>query len=184
MERILKEADKKMEEVVSSLKHEFATIRTGRASPGLLEHIKVEYYGTYVPLNQLANISIPEARLININVWDKDAVKSVSKAIMNTNLGIMPAVDGNTIRLQIPPLTDERRKVLDKMVKQIAEEKKASIRKIRHDAYHKIDQQKKNKEIGEDDAFRLKDEVQRITDSYIEKIDVVLSEKEKEIMER
>jgi len=180
---MIKEAKERMEKVVSSCKDELSRIRTGRASTALVEHIKVECYGSLFPLNQLASISIPEARQILITPWDKTQEKAITKAIMNANIGLFPTSDGEVIRLNIPALTDERRKELDKAIRALAEEKRVAIRNIRHELNHKIDERKKNKEIGEDDAFRLKDEIQKETDIYISKIDKLLQEKEKEIIE-
>ncbi|MEW6679718.1 MAG: ribosome recycling factor [bacterium] len=183
MEKVINDAREKMEGVVKSCKDELSHIRTGRASPSLIEHIKVECYGSFLPINQLASISIPEAKQIVIQPWDKAQEKAITKAIMNANIGLHPTSDGEVIRLIIPPLTDERRKELDKMVKALAEEKRVAIRNIRHELNHKIDERKKNKEMGEDDAFRLKDEIQKETDGYIKRIDELLLQKEKEIKE-
>lgn len=184
MEKIIKEAEERMERLITSCKDELKTIRTGRASASLIEHIKVECYGSFLPINQLANISIPDPRQIVIQPWDKAQEKAITKAIMNANIGLNPISDGEVIRLNIPSLTDERRKKLDKMVKGLAEEKRVAIRNIRHETNHKIDAMKKNKEIGEDMAFTLKDKIQKDTDEYIIKIDKLLYEKEKEIMEK
>lgn len=180
---IIKEAKDRMEKVVASCKEELSHIRTGRASAALIEHIKVECYGTVLPINQLASISIPDARQIVIQPWDKTQQNAITKAIMNANIGLTPISDGEVIRLNIPSLTDERRRELDRTIKAIAEEKRVVIRNIRHELNHKIDTMKKGKEIGEDMAFILKDEIQKETDLYIIKINKLLAEKEKEIIE-
>ncbi|MEW6680940.1 MAG: ribosome recycling factor [bacterium] len=183
MEKIIKEAKERMEKVVSSCKDELSHIRTGRASASLVEHIKVECYGSLLPLNQVASISIPEARQIVIQPWDKTQELAITKAIMNSKLGLHPTSDGEVIRLNVPALTGERKKELDKTIRALAEEKRVVIRNIRHELNHKIDAMKKNKEIGEDSVFTLKDEIQKETDEYIVKIDALLLQKEKEIIE-
>lgn len=180
---IIKEVCERMEKAVLSCRDEISHIRTGRASSALIEHIKVECYGSLFPINQLASISIPDVKQIVIQPYDKTQEKAITKAIMNANIGLTPISDGAVIRLNVPPLTDERRMQLDKMVKALAEEKRVNIRNIRHEINHKIDTMKKNKEIGEDMVFTLKDEIQKETERYIIKIDRLLSLKEKEIME-
>ncbi|MBU1261348.1 ribosome recycling factor [bacterium] len=183
MEKITSKAREKMEEVIKATEHEFSTIRTGRASPLLLANIKVEYYGSSMLINQLASISVPEARLILIQPWDKGANEAICKAILAGNLGFSPNTDGEVIRVPIPALTEERRHELDKMVKHKAEEHRVAIRNIRRDINHEIDGMKQNKEISEDMSFSLKDEIQELVDEHIGKIDKILAEKEKEIME-
>ncbi len=183
MEILKKEAKEKMEKAVSSCKEELSHIRTGRASAALIDHIKVECYGSFLPINQLASISIPEAKQIVIQPWDKTQELAITKAIMNANIGLYPTSDGEVIRLNIPQLTNERIRELDKVIKALAEEKRVVIRNIRHELNHKIEQAKKNKEIGEDMAFTLKDEIQKETAEYITKIDRLLQDKEREILE-
>ncbi len=183
MEKTVRETREKMEEAIKATEHEFSTIRTGRASPLLLANIKVDYYGSSMLINQLASVSVPEARLILIQPWDKKANEAICKAIQAANLGIVPNTDGETIRLPIPSLTEERRHELDKMVKHKAEEHRITIRNTRKDINHEIDKMKQNKDISEDMSFSLKDEIQKIVDEYIVKIDKLLMEKEKEIRE-
>ncbi|MFH1784189.1 MAG: ribosome recycling factor [bacterium] len=175
--------EEKMQKSLEKTKHEFAGIRTGRASSALLSDIKVEYYGTHVPINQVANIAIPEARLIEIKPWDKAALGEIEKAILKSQLGINPNNDGKMLRLSIPSLTEERRKELVKMVKKMGEEAKVSMRNIRREANDALMKHKDKKEITEDDYFKAHEHAQKVTDQYIKKIDEVLEGKEKEIME-
>jgi ribosome recycling factor len=183
MEKIVKEIREKMEGIVKATEHELSTVRTGRASPLLLANIKVDYYGSLMLINQLASVSIPEARLILIQPWDKKANEAICKAILAANLGITPNTDGEVIRIPIPALTEERRHELDKMVKHKAEEHRIGIRNVRRDMNREIDRMNQNKEISEDMSFSLKDEIQKIADEHIKKIDKILLEKEKEIYE-
>jgi ribosome recycling factor len=183
MEKIVNEAREKMEGIVKATEQELSTVRTGRASPLLLANIKVDYYGSLMLINQLASVSIPEARLILIQPWDKKANEAICKAILAANLGITPNTDGEVIRIPIPALTEERRHELDKMVKHKAEEHRITIRNVRRDINHEIDKMNQNKEISEDMSFSLKDEIQKIADEYMKKIDKILLEKEKEIHE-
>jgi len=183
MEKIVSETREKMGGIVKATEYELSTVRTGRASPLLLANIKVEYYGSLMLINQLASVSIPEARLIQIQPWDKKANEAICKAILSANLGISPNTDGEVIRIPIPALTEERRHELDKMVKHKAEEHRVTIRNVRRDINHEIDRMNQNKEISEDMSFSLKDEIQKIADEYIKEIDKILAEKEKEIRE-
>lgn len=183
MEKTVRETREKMEEIVKATEHELSTVRTGRASPLLLANIKVEYYGSSMLINQLASVSIPEARLILIQPWDKKSNDAICKAIQAANLGISPNTDGEVIRVPIPALTEERRHELDKMVKHKAEEHRVAIRNVRRDINHEIDGRKQNKEISEDMSFSLKNEIQLLVDEHISKIDKILVEKEKEIRE-
>ena len=182
MEEILEEAEKKMQKTVESISGQLARLRTGKASPALLEGIKVDYYGTPTPINQIASISTPEPRLIVIHPWDKSAVAAIEKAIQSSDLGLNPNSDGTVIRIPIPPLTEERRKELLKVAKNIAEEGKVAIRNIRRETIEKIKKMQKDGEIPEDDSYRLQDKVQDLTEKYTKKIDEILKNKEEEIM--
>jgi len=168
---------------IEALKKEFASIRTGRASLALLDGIVVNYYGASTPLQQLASMNIPESRLIAIQPWDPKIIPDIEKAIMKSDLGITPVNDGRMIRIQIPLLTEERRKQLVKIVKKKAEETKVAIRNVRRDSIEEIKKLEKEKHLSEDDVKRAQDEIQKITDSFITKVDEVLTHKEKEIME-
>lgn len=172
-----------MEKVISHLKKEYDRVRTGRASPALLDGIKVDYYGTPMPLNQVANISVPEPRLITIQPWDKGIMGEIEKAIQRSDLGLTPMNDGKVIRIAIPPLTEERRKELVKLVKKIAEERKVDLRNHRREANETLKELKKDKVITEDELFRYQEEVQKITDSYVEQVELLMEQKEKEILE-
>ena len=182
MEEILEEAEKKMQKTVESISGQLARLRTGKASPALLEGIKVDYYGTPTPINQIASISTPEPRLIVVHPWDKSAVAAIEKAIQSSDLGLNPNSDGTVIRIPIPPLTEERRKELLKVAKNIAEEGKVAIRNIRRETIEKIKKMQKDGEIPEDDSHRLQDKVQDLTEKYTKKIDEILKNKEEEIM--
>lgn len=179
---LLSETEKNMKKTVEVVNKEFATLRAGRATPSLLEKISVNYYGTPTPINQMANITAPEARLLVIQPWDKTALPEMEKAILKSDLGITPISDGNVIRLTVPQLTKERRMELAKVVKKKAEEGRVAIRNLRRDANDSLKNQQKNGEISEDEQRRLQDEVQKLTDKYIKEIDAVLAAKEKEIM--
>ncbi len=183
IDEIMKNSDTKMNKSLSLLAQELAKLRTGRASPALLEAIKVEYYGSQLPLNQVATISIPEPRLIIIQPWDKTALPNVEKAIFKSAIGLTPSNDGNVIRLSIPPLTSERREELIKLTMRMAEEAKVAIRNVRRDANNEIKKLEKEKNISEDIAFKTQEKVQHATDEYIKKVDGVQKEKEKEIRE-
>jgi ribosome recycling factor len=172
-----------MEKAVESLKHEFTIIRTGRASISLLEGIRVPYYGTQVPVNQVANIVIPEIRLIEIKPWDKSILPEIEKAILKSDLGLNPLNDGKIIRLKIPPLTEERRRELVKIIEKIAEDHRVELRNIRRQAKDELKELETKKVISEDEKFKAIEKINQITNEYIEKIDEVLKHKEKEIME-
>ena len=172
-----------MGKAVQSLKKELDRVRTGRASLSLLDGIRVDYYGTLTPLDQMASLSVPESRLITIQPWDTSVIKDIEKAILASSLGLTPSSDGKLIRIAIPPLTEERRKELVKVVHQMCEDHKVGIRNVRRDSNDMIKNLKKEGEISEDDAFKGQDQIQKITDEYIEKIDVIYKEKEKEILE-
>ncbi len=180
---VVKTAKAKMEKAIKALEKEFAHVRTGRATPALLDGIKVSYYGSEMPLDQVATISVPEARTIAIQPWDVNVLPEIEKAILASELGLTPTNDGKIIRVAVPPLTEERRKELVKLVKKMGEEAKVAIRNIRRDANEKLKKQKKAKEISEDEQFRLQDEVQKLTDSFTKQVDQVVGDKEKEILE-
>ncbi len=182
-EQIFQKFKDEMEKTISSLEKSFSRVRTGRASVSLLDGIKVDYYGTPTPIAQVATLSIPESRLIVIAPWDATAIGAIEKAIQKSDLGLMPSSDGKIIRLAIPQLTEERRKELVKVVKKMAEEGKVKLRNERRDANEELKDLKKNNKMAEDELFSAQDEVQKLTDRYIEKTDKILAAKEKEIME-
>src|SRR5579862_5125965 len=173
----------RMDKAVSDLQHEMASIRTGRASLGILDHIRVDYYGTPTPLNQLANLHVPEPSLITIQPWDVSQIGPIEKAIRSSDLGLNPANDGKVIRLPIPPLTEERRKELVKKLHAAAEHHRVSVRNIRRDGNEAVKKLAKDKKITEDDDKKAHDEIQKLTDLYMDKIDAASKTKEKEIME-
>ena len=175
--------NEEMVKSLDSLKREFSKVRTGRASISLLDGIKVDYYGTQTPLNQLATLSVPEPRLITIQPWDATVIKEIEKAIMKSDLGLTPVNDGKIIRVSIPPLTEQRRVELVKVVKKMAENGKVSIRNHRRDINEDLKQKKKDKEVSEDEFFKGQKGVQDITDDYIKKCDELTQAKEKEILE-
>lgn len=180
---ILLDADERMDKSVEAFDRELVHIRTGRATPNLLDGIKVEYYGGEVPLNQVASISIPEPRSITIQPWEKGMAAKIEKAILKSELGITPMNDGSFIRLTIPQLTGERRRVLVKMVRKMAEDARIAIRNIRRDANEQLKKAEKSSDISEDESKRALNEVQKLTDKHIEDIEESLAAKEKEIME-
>jgi ribosome recycling factor len=182
-ELIFEELKEGMEKAMGALEKSFSKVRTGRASLSLLDGIRVEYYGTLTPLNQVASLSTPESRLIVISPWDSSVLGAIEKAIQKSDLGLMPSNDGKLIRLAIPVLTEERRRELVKVVRKMAEECKVKQRNARRDANEQLKALKKDNEISEDELYNLQDEVQQMTDRYIEKTDAVLVTKEKEIME-
>ena len=173
----------RMEKALTDLQHEMASIRTGRASLGILDHLRVDYYGTPTPLNQLANLHVPEPSLITIQPWDVSQIGPIERAIRVSDLGLNPANDGKIIRLPIPPLTEERRKELVKRLHGVAEHHRVSLRNIRRDANEASKKLLKDKKITEDDDKRAHDEIQKLTDGYIEKLDHAVKGKEKEILE-
>lgn len=183
IEEIKKGTDEKMKKSLSLFSQELAKLRTGRASPALLEGIRVEYYGSQLPLNQVATISIPEPRLIIIQPWDKTALPNIEKAIFKSSVGLTPNNDGNVIRLAVPPLTTERREELIKLTLRMAEETKVAVRNIRRDSNNEIKKLEKDKTISEDVSFKAQQDIQHSTDQYIHKVDEVQKEKEKEIRE-
>ena len=180
---LYQDTEDKMEKTMESLGRELATIRTGRASLSILDGISLDYYGTQSPLNQVATLSVPESRLIVIQPWDPSVIKEIEKAIMRSDLGLTPNNDGKVIRIPIPPLTEERRMQLVKVVKRHGEECKIAIRNIRRDAISDAKEFEKEKTISEDELHRAQDEIQKITDRFIEKVDEFIERKEKEILE-
>ncbi len=183
IEDIKKDAAERMGKSVESLRVELLKIRTGRAHTSLLDHIMVEYYGSDVPLNQVANLGVEDARTLVVSPWEKDMVQKVEKAIMNSDLGLNPATAGTVIRVPLPPLTEERRKDMIRIVRSEAENGRIAIRNIRRDAINDFRELLKEKEIGEDDERRAADDVQGLTDKYVAQIDALLAEKESELME-
>jgi ribosome recycling factor len=183
LEDIYKDTEIQMQKTLDLLIHDYAGIRTGRASVGLLDGITVEYYGTQTPLNQVATLSVPESSLIVIQPWDVSIIKAVEKAILRSDLGITPSNDGKVIRLAVPPLTEERRKQLAKLVKKKAEEKKIAIRQVRRESNDVLKSLEKEKEITEDNRHVGQEQIQKITDKFIQTIDEVTANKEKEILE-
>jgi ribosome recycling factor len=180
---IYEDAQDRMQKALDTLDRDYKRLRTGRASITLVDGIRVDYYGTSTPLNQLATLTIPEPRTIMIQTWDTSVVGDVEKAILRSELGLTPISDGKIIRINIPPLTAERRRDLVKVIRKMAEENKVAVRNIRRDLNEMIKELKKEKEISEDDQFRAQEEIQTITDDFIKKIDAVYGNKEKEILE-
>jgi ribosome recycling factor len=179
----LGEATARMKKSVEATRNEFATVRTGRASPHLLDRIEVDYYGTRTPLRQLAQISATEARLLTITPYDKNSIKAIEKSILESDVGLTPSNDGTVIRLQIPELTEERRRELVKVVHGIAEQGRVGIRNIRRDVMHDLRELKSEGEVGSDDEHRAESELQKLTDSHVSEIDTALAGKEEEILE-
>ncbi len=180
MDIIFSKAQEGMEKSIQSLKKDLNSVSTGRATPNLLDAVRVESYGNVMPLNQISNVSVPDASTISIQPWDKGMVSAIEKAISAANLGFTPKVDGGVIRINVPKLTEERRKDLTKLVKKYGEDKKISIRNVRRDA---LDEVKKRKdEFSEDESKKFSDKVQTLTDDFVKKIDLLVFEKENEIM--
>ena len=180
---IYQETRERMDKSVAALKNELKRVRTGRASLSLLDGIRPDYYGQSTPLNQMATLAVPESRLITIQPWDVSVIKEIEKAILKSDLGLTPSNDGKIIRITIPPLTEERRKELVKVVHKMCEDSKVAVRNIRRDSNDLLKGLKKDGDISEDDAFRAQENVQKITDEYTSGIDDVYIEKEKEILE-
>ena len=180
---IFEDTRDRMGKSLEALKNEFKRVRTGRASLNILDGIRVDYYGTLTPLNQMASLSVPESRLILIQPWDVSVIKDIEKAILKSDLGLTPSSDGKLIRIAIPPLTEDRRKELVKVVHKMAEEHKIAVRNVRRDSNEMLKSLKKDGDISEDDAFKAQDTVQKITDEYVALIDDVYKDKEKEILE-
>lgn len=183
IEEIKKDASERMDKSVAALRQEFTKIRTGRAHTSLLDHITVEYYGSEVPLNQVANVNVEDSRTLTVTPWEKPMVQPIEKAIMKSDLGLNPATAGTIIRVPLPPLTEERRKDMIRLVRQEAEGGRVAIRNIRRDAISDIKDLMKEKMIGEDDERRGEDEIQVITDKHVAAIDELLAQKESDLME-
>jgi ribosome recycling factor len=183
LDEIYLDLDERMGKAVETLETEYKKLRTGRASISLVDAIRVDYYGSSTPLNQLATLTIPDPRSIAIQPWDVSVIGEIEKAILKSDLGLTPMNDGKAIRINIPPLTAERRRDLVKVVKKRAEESKVAVRNIRRDTNEKIKELKKDKKVSEDEQFRAQDEIQKTTDEYVKKIDAVCGAKEKEILE-
>jgi ribosome recycling factor len=179
----LDEANGRMKKSVESTRGELATVRTGRASPHLLDRIEIDYYGAVTPLKQLAQVSASEARLLTITPYDKSSIKAIEKSILESDVGLTPSNDGNVIRLQIPELTEERRKELVKVVHNIAEQGRVAVRNIRRDVMHDLRELKSEGEVGSDDEHRAETELQKLTDARVGEIDGMLAGKEQEILE-
>jgi ribosome recycling factor len=180
---IKKDAIERMQKCVVALKNELKRLRTGRAHPSLLEHIRVEYYGNEVPINQVANVALEDARTITVTPWEKQMVQAIEKAIMKSDLGLMPATAGTVIRVPMPPLTEERRRDLAKVVRHEAENARVAVRNVRRDVLGDVKDLLKEKLISQDDDRRAQDDIQKLTDKYVGEIDQVLAEKEKELMQ-
>jgi len=183
IDELLKDAGERMSRSVAATRNEFSSVRTGRASPHLLDRIEVDYYGARTPLKQLANISASEARLLTVTPYDKSSIKSIEKSIMESDVGLTPSNDGNVIRLSIPELTEERRKELVKIVKNLAEEGRVSVRNVRRDIMHDLRELKQEGEVGTDEERRAESELQKLTDARVAEIDDFLAGKEEEILE-
>jgi ribosome recycling factor len=178
-----KEARAQMEKALEAMRREFSGVRTGKASPALLDMVRVDAYGSKMPLNQVASVSAPEPRMLVVQPWDKGLVPVVEKAIRNAELGLNPATDGGLIRVPIPPLNEERRKEMVRMLHKLAEEGRIAVRHARQEANKAMKQQQSDGDVSEDDARRQMDEIQKLTDEYISKIDHLLKGKEEEVME-
>ncbi|MFO7781543.1 MAG: ribosome recycling factor [Spirochaetia bacterium] len=178
-----KDAEQRMKKSLQALNEEFNTLRTGRASSALFEKLKVDYYGNPTPLSHMATISVPEARLVVIQPWNKTAINEIEKAIQKSELSVNPSNDGKVIRINIPPLTEERRKEYVKIARNMAEQSRVAIRNIRRDANDELKKAKKDGELSEDEEKRLEEDIQKLTDSYVKEIDEALQEKEKDILE-
>ena len=183
IQEIKKDTNIRMGKTLDSLHIELAKIRTGRAHPSLLEHVHVDYYGSMVPISQAANVTVEDARTLAITAWDKNMVQTLEKAIMTSDLGLNPMSAGTTIRIPLPPLTEERRIALTKVVHHEGENAKIAIRNIRRDANHQLKELLKNKEISEDDDHRAEQDIQQLTDDHVKQVDEIVEKKEQELME-
>lgn len=182
MKEIIKKSGEKMQKTIAKLQSDLATMKAGRANPTMLDRVQVEYYGSLCPINQVANVSAPEPRVLMITPWEKTVLKDIERAILKSDLGLNPSNDGNVIRLVVPELTEETRKALVKNVKKTGEDAKVAIRSIRRDANDKLKALKKDLDISEDELKKAEDDVQKETDSFVKKIDEIIVAKEKEIM--
>ena len=180
---LITDAGRRMDKSVETTQHEFNSIRTGRASAALLDHVSVDYYGTATPLNQLSTINVPEPRMLTVQPFDPSSLKAIEKAIMESDLGLQPSNDGKLIRLPIPQLTEERRKELVKVTRHYAEEGRVAVRNVRRDVMRHLEELVKNGEVGDDEERRAESAVQKLTDDHVHKIDELLKRKEAEIME-
>jgi ribosome recycling factor len=183
IKQLFVETEKKMKKALEASQHELATIRTAKATTALLDGIKVDYYGTKVPINQVAAISVPEARLILVQPWEKNMSGEIEKALLSSDLGLNPNSDGHVIRLPIPPLTEERRKELVKVVHRLAEEGRVAVRNVRRDANDELRKAEKSGDLPQDDSKKAQDHIQELTDTYVNKVNEIMEAKEKEIME-
>ena len=183
IDELIDDGRDRMAKSVESIKHEFGSVRTGRASPALLDRITVDYYGSLTPLKQLATISAPEARLLSVQPYDKSSIKAIERAILESDVGLTPSNDGNVIRLSIPELTEERRRQLVKVVRHIAEEGRVAIRNIRRDVMHDLRELRDAGDAGSDEEHRAEAELQKVTDAKIAELDELLAHKEAEILE-
>jgi ribosome recycling factor len=179
----LQKARQRMDGAIEALRREFAGVRTGKASPALLDTVKVEAYGSHMPLNQVGTVSAPEARMLTVQPWDKSMLKAIEKALRESDLGLNPSNDGNIIRIPIPPLTEERRKEYVRLLHKLTEEARVAVRNVRRDANDEVKHRQKDEGLSEDDVRREQGEVQKLTDQYIAKIEELMKHKEAEIME-
>ncbi len=182
-QEIQQDAERRMKKTIESVSSEMVKLRTGRASPALLEHLRVDYYGTPTPISQVATVSVPDARTLSVTPWDKSMMSVIEKAILESDLGLNPATADETMRIPLPPLTEERRKEMVKLVKSEGEHGKGAVRNIRRDAIHQVREKLKHKEISEDVEKGFEQTMQKLTDTYIHQIDEIVSDKEKEVME-
>jgi ribosome recycling factor len=180
---VVADAQRRMDKTIDSTRSEFGSVRTGRASAGLLDRIQVSYYGTKTPLNQLAQISVPEPRLLSIQPYDKGAIKEIERAILESDLGLTPANDGQVIRLPVPQLTEQRRKELVRVVGKLAEEGRIALRNVRRDAITQLKELEKDGDVGSDDLHRAEDRMQKLTDEHVKMVDELYKHKETEILE-
>jgi ribosome recycling factor len=180
---LVTDADRRMKKSVDAAAHEFNTVRTGRASAALLDRIEIDYYGTMTPLKQLATINVPEPRLLTVQPYDPGSIKTIERAIQESDLGLTPSNDGKLIRLPIPALTEERRKELVKVVRHLAEEGRVAVRNVRRDVMHHLKQLVRDGDVGDDEERRAEERVQKLTDDHVKEIDELLKRKEAEIME-
>ncbi len=183
MEQTIKDARSRMDKSIEALRNELAKIRSGKATTALLDGIKVDYYGTLTPINQLANITVLDSHTLSITPWDKSVLSSIDKAILEANIGFNPVSDGTNLKIPVPPLNEERRKELVKLIKKFGEDSKIAVRNVRRDANEHLKREEKNKKISEDQLKEAEDKIQKLTDEHITKIDDLLKHKEKEIME-
>ena len=183
IEELIDDAKRRMDKSVEATQHEFNTVRTGRASAALLDRIQIDYYGQQTPLKQLATLNVPEPRLLTIQPFDPGSVKAIERALMESDLGLMPSNDGKVIRLPIPQLTEERRKELVKVVRHLAEEGRIAVRNVRRDVMHDLKELVRDGEVGDDEERRAEERVQKLTDEHVHKIDELLKRKEAEILE-